>query len=152
MEKKQFKAFCKKEFETRGFKKRKNAFYLLGQDLLCGVDLQKSSYGDFYYINYCFYIGDFSNTTSYPAYYESDVQGRIAVMSKKQTSQGKCFMTAMVEYEEYTEEELKTFFEKEFAEKVLPPVSQGKKYLLNNLNTLYFLTLNQEEVMRKLQS
>ena len=41
MDKKQFKEFCKKEFEARGFKKQNNAFYLAGQDLLCGIDMLK---------------------------------------------------------------------------------------------------------------
>lgn len=152
MDKKQFKTFCKKEFEVRGFKKVKNAFYLLGNDLLCGIDLQKSNYGNVYYVNYYYFLGDFSNTTIYPTHYESDIQGRVGAMSKKQTFRGKCFMTAQIEYEEYTEDELRPFFDKEFEEKVLPPIYQGKKYILDNLKKLYFLYLNQEEVMRKLQS
>ena len=41
MDKKEFKAFCQKEFKARGFKKKKNAFYLAGHDLLCEIDLQK---------------------------------------------------------------------------------------------------------------
>ena len=39
-DKKEFKAFCQKEFKARGFKKKKNAFYLAGHDLLCEIDLQ----------------------------------------------------------------------------------------------------------------
>lgn len=152
MDKKQFKEFCKNEFKARGFKKQKNTFYLTGHDLLCGIDLQKSNYGDIYYVNYYYFIGNFDNNSNYPTYYESDIQGRIVVMSKKQTFQGKQFLTAQVEYEEYAEDELRPFFEKEFEEKILPPIYQGKKYILDNLNSLYFLTLNQGEVMRKLQA
>ena len=55
MDKKQFKEFCKNEFMKRGFKKNKNTFYLAGNDLLCGIDLQKSNYGEIYYVNY-FYL------------------------------------------------------------------------------------------------
>lgn len=152
MDKNKFKLFCKKEFETRGFKKKKNMFYLTGRDLLCGIYLQKSNYGDVYYVNYCYFIGDFEDIKNYPTHYESDIQERIAVMSRKQTFQGKQFMTAQVEYEEYTEEELRLYFDKEFEERILPPVHQGKKYILDNLGRLYSLTLNNEEVMRKLQS
>ena len=72
-------------------------------------------------------------------------------MSKTQTVHGKCFLTAMIEYEEYTEEELRPYFDREFEERILPPVYQGKKYILNNLGKLYSLTLHKEEVMRKLQ-
>ncbi len=152
MDRKQFKEFCKNEFKAREFKKRKNAFYLPGHDLLCGIDLQKSNYSNVYYVNYYYFIGNFKNVTNYPTHYESDIQGRVAVMSRKQTFQGEQFMTAQIEYEEYTEDELRPFFDKEFEEKILPPINQGKKHILDNLNTLYFLTLNQEEVKRKLQS
>ena len=89
MDKKQFKEFCKNEFKARGFKKQRNVFYLTGHDLLCGIDLQKSNYGDVYYVNYYYFIGEFKNITDYPTHCESDIQGRIAVMSRKQTFQGK---------------------------------------------------------------
>lgn len=152
MDKSQFKEFCKKEFEARGFKKQKNVFYLTGHDLLCGIDLQKSNYGDIYYVNYYYFIGIFKNITNYPTHHESDIQGRVAVMSKTQTVHGKCFLTAMIEYEEYTEEELRPYFEKEFEERILPPVYWGKKYILDNLGKFYSLTLHKEEVMKKLKS
>ena len=61
-------------------------------------------------------------------------------------------MTDQVEYEEYTEDELRPYFDREFEERILPPIKQGKKFILENLNQSYSLTLNQEEVMRKLQS
>ena len=152
MDKKEFKEFCKKEFEARGFRKQKNVFYLKGNDLLCGIDLQKSNYGDIYYVNYYYFIGEFENTANYPSLYDSDVEGRILAMSKVQTVQGKSFLTTMIEYEEYTEEELRPYFDKAFKEMILPPVLQGKKYILDNLGILYSLTLNKVEVMRKLQS
>ncbi len=152
MDKKEFKEFCKKEFIARGFKKQKNAYYLAGRDLLCGINLQKSNYGDVYYVNYYYFIGNFENVANYPTHYESDIHGRIVVMSKKQTFQGKQFMTALVEYEEYTEDELRPFFDKEFEEKILPPIYCGKKFILDNLDILYRLGLKQEEVMRKLKN
>ena len=70
----------------------------------------------------------------------------------KNTVHGKCFLTAMIEYEEYTEDELRPYFDKEFEERILPPVYQGKKYILDHLGNLYSLTLRKEEVMRKLKS
>ena len=94
----------------------------------------------------------FENITNYPTYYDNDIQGRICVMSKEQTIQGKQFMTQMVEYEEYTEEELRPYFDTAFKEEILPPVYQGKKFILDNLGKLYFLDLHQEEVMEKLKS
>lgn len=152
MDKKQFKDFCKKEFETRGFKKRKNMFYLTGHDLLCGLYLQKSNYGNLYYVNYCYFIGEFEDIEKYPLSYDLDVQGRIVAMSKTQTISGKPFLTSLIEYEEYSEEELRLYFDKAFEERILPPIHQGKKYILDNLGKLYSLTLHKEEVMKKLQS
>lgn len=152
MDKKQFKEFCQNEFKARGFKKQRNVFYLAGHDLLCGIDLQKSNYGDVYYVNYFYFIGEFKNITDYPPPYESDIEGRITLMSRKSTFQGKQFMTALIEYGEYTEEELRPFFERALEEEILPPVNRGKSFILDNLGTIYFLTMHQEEVMQKLKS
>lgn len=152
MDKKQFKAFCKKEFESRGFTKHKNVFYLLGNNLLCGIELSKSDYSNSYYVDFFYCIGEYSEAIELPSYYDCDIDDRLLVMSKTQTVRGKRFLTAMIEYGEYTEEELRPYFDKEFEERILPPVYQGKKYILDNLGKLYSLTLHKEEVMRKLQS
>ena len=151
MDKKQFKNFCQKVFELHGFKKIKKTYYLRGEDLLCGIELQKSNFGNSYYINYYFFLGKFDNTKAYPICYDFDVQGRILAMSKTQTISGKQFLTSAIEYEEYTETELRPFFDKELEDRILPPVHHGKKYILDNLGNFYSLTLNKEEVMRKLQ-
>ena len=152
MDKNEFKAFCKNEFKARGFCKIKKAFYLKGKDLLCGIELQKSNFSNSYYVGFYFYIGEFNNTSTYPVCYDLDVQSRIRVMSKTQTIDGKHFPTAAIEYEEYTEEELRPYFDKEFEKRILPPIHQGKKYILDNLGKLYSLTLHKEEVIKKLQS
>ena len=152
MDKKQFKTFCKTEFQKRGFTKQNNTFYLVGKGLLCGIELTKSNYGEVYYVDFFYCIGDYSKDTKFPDYYSSDIESRFIAMSKTQTVRGKCFLTAMIEYEEYTEEELRPYFNKEFEERILPPIYQGKKYILDNLGKLYHLTLRKEEVMQKLQS
>lgn len=153
MNKNQFKAFCKMKFELYGFKKVKKCFYLIKQDILCGLELQKSNYGNIYYINLFYCVGNYNNiTTDLPTSSEGEISSRICVMSKTQTHQGKYFMTAQIEYEEYSEDELELFFDKELKEKVLPPIYQGKKYIVENLNKQYFLTLNQNEILCKLQS
>ena len=48
------------------------------------------------------------------------------LISKTQTVHRKHFVTAQIEYEEYTEEELRPYFDKEFEERILPPVYKGK--------------------------
>jgi len=151
MDKKQFKEFCKKEFQKRGFQKVKNTYYLPGKDLICGIDLQKSNYGNEYYVNYFYFLENYQERVSYPPYQESDIQDRIVVMSKTQTFKGKHFLTAQIEYEEYAEDELRAFFDKDFNEKILPPIYKGKKFILENLERLYFLTFDQDEVIKKLE-
>ncbi len=89
---------------------------------MCGIDLQKSNYSDYFYVNYFYFIGNLENVEKYPIHYDSDIQGRIAVMSVKDTFQGNKFLTAMIEYKEYTEAQLCPFFEKAFEEKILPPI------------------------------
>ncbi|MBR4020523.1 MAG: hypothetical protein IKI99_04350, partial [Firmicutes bacterium] len=105
---------------------------------------------DIFY-NY-FFVGNYRDCKNYPTHYDADIYGRIKVMSKNATYQGKCFMTSMIEYTEYTEKELRNYFEKEFNKVVLPPIFIGKKYILDNLNSLYSLTLNKEQVLSKLQA
>lgn len=152
MDKKQFLDFCKREFESHGFVRQKKAFYRLGNNLLCEVDLQASIYGKAYYVNFCFFLDNFENAKVFPTYYESDIDGRIRVMTKKsRTLQGELYMTSLIEYEDYNEEDLKPYFDKDFEERILPPLQYGRSYILENLNKKYFLTLHQEEVLRKLQ-
>lgn len=154
MDKNQFKSFCKNEFQKRGFKKVKSLFFLPGEEVMCCLDLQKSDYSNVYYINYHYFIGDYRSQTVFPSRYDFDIFGsRICVMSKK-TDKGKYYMTAMIEYELYTEDELRPFFDKEFEELILPPVYNGKKYILDHLGDsrgFYSLKLiHPEEAMQKL--
>lgn len=151
MDTEQFKAFCKQKFEKHGFKKEKKYFYRIGKDLLCGIDLQRSNFGPQYYINYFYWLDKNWDSKELPSYYDSDIDGRISAMSKTMTYQGKHFMTVQIEYGEYTEEELRTYFDKAFEEEILPPIIYGKKYILDNLGKIYELTLNQEAVLQKLQ-
>ncbi len=155
MTKDEFKAFCDEYFKEKGFKKTKKTYYLLGdQDVLGSIDLQKSNYGDTYYVNCCFYIGDFSGIvpSKYPIHYDHDIYKRIPVMSKKQTINGKRFETCAIEYEEYTPEELLPFFDHAFETWFFPPLREGKKYFLAHIGKLYHLDLKREVVMAKLKS
>lgn len=151
MDKNSFKDFCEKELEKRGFFKNKKLFYLYGDEILCAVGLQKSSYGDIYYLNFYFYIGSFKGKTDFPSIYEYDIHSRVLVMSKKSTIRGNCFMTSQIEYTEYTEEELRSYFDKEFEERILPPIYKGKKYIIDNLGHYYYLTLRKDDVLKKLE-
>lgn len=121
MEKIAFKRFCDSELKKHGFIKVNKGYYLNGdKGVLCGIFLQKSNYSNCYYINYYFFLGEFNDTKNYPVNYDLDVQDRLMAMSKTQTDHGEHFLTSMIEYEEYTEDELRPFFDKEFEEKILP--------------------------------
>ncbi|MBQ6932419.1 MAG: DUF4304 domain-containing protein [Clostridia bacterium] len=74
MEKSTFLQFYENEFSKHGFIKHKKGYYLNGEkEVLCGISLQKSGYGNAYYINYFFCLGDFSNEKDYPLLYDSDI-------------------------------------------------------------------------------
>ena len=122
---------------------------------MSGIRLQKSDFGEVYYVNFYFFIGDFQgvSTSLYPTNYEHDVYGRIPVMSKKERERHtkECFITGAIEYLEYTEETLRPYLIKHLKNLFLPPVYQGKQYILENLNKLYRLDIRREEVLKKLQ-
>ncbi|MBQ9797118.1 MAG: DUF4304 domain-containing protein [Clostridia bacterium] len=88
MDYQEFKSFCATEFKKRGFKKRRNAYYKYGNEVLCVMDLQKSNYGACCYVNYSFFLGRFVDEAQYPGIYGSDVSGRITALSKTQTIKG----------------------------------------------------------------
>ena len=136
MEKNEFKAFCKDYFLKRGFKKDKKCFYILGVDMLCSISLQKSDYGAAYYVNFYFFIGDYASTKTVPDHWCYDIYGRLHILSKSQTVNGEYIITGAIYYEEYTEEELRSCFDEGFEQKILPPLTQGKKYILNNMHGL----------------
>lgn len=148
MTKQEFKDFCHEEFTKRGFQKRKSMYYLKGKDLLCGLYLQKSM-SDAYYVEYDFFLGDYSDTKSYPTIYESDIDMRIAVLSKD-TFEGEYFMDACIEYELYTKEEIKKYFDKEFAEHIMPIVEKGRERLEQDLE-YFFDEMFEEEIQNVLE-
>lgn len=129
MNKQEFKDFCHSEFIKRGFVKQRSMYYIHGEDLLCGIYMQKSM-AEAYYVNFYFFIGEYENIKSYPKFSECDVYQRIVVLSKD-TIKGEHFMTALIDYEKYTIEEIKPYFDKAFDEYIMPPVLQGKRKILD---------------------
>lgn len=136
MTKQEFKDFCHKEFVSHGFQKgRKLVYCLKNKELLCGLSLQASSYGGAYYIQYYYYIGDFTATKAFPEHYDADYVGRVGVMTKRTTDlSGKCYITYSWRYEEeeYTEDDIRPYLENAFDEWIMPPMLNGKKQLLHN--------------------
>ena len=126
----EFKNFCCDLFLKYGFIKLKNMYYLKCKDLLCGIYLQRSI-AKAYYVNLNFYIGEYTDKSSYPSH-TSDIYRRLAVPSKCKDSNGKYFMDACIEYERYTKEEIEPYFIDTVEKYVLPLITEGKKYVLEN--------------------
>lgn len=150
MTKEEFKKICREEFEKHGFKKHNKAFYLIGKEVLCGLIFQKSDFSSGYYINVFFCIGDYREAKVLPTRYDHDISDRILTLSKEKED-GEYYLTALIKYEEYSENELRLLIQKDFQERILPPIIQGKKYIVDRLGKEYHLTLRKEEVLRKLK-
>ena len=143
MNKQEFRDFCHKEFTKRGFKKKKSVYYLEGKDLLCGLYLQKSM-SDAYYVEYNFFFGNYVDEKKYPTIYDADINMRFTVLSKD-TYEGEYFMGACIEYELYSEEEIKKYFDKEFEEHIMPIIDGGKERLKQDLE-YFFDEMFEEEI------
>lgn len=149
MNKQEFKEFCHQEFTKRGFQKRKSMYYLKGEDLLGGLFLQKSI-GEAFYVELDFFIGNYDDK-SHPTHYEADIYNRLVVLSKR-TYKGEFFMNPCIEYELYSKEELQPFFDEFLDVYVLPPILDGKKRILENLD-YYFESIfpnDQQKILNKL--
>lgn len=139
MTKEEFKKFCEEQFYNKGFVKAKKMYYLdRGKDILCGVDLQKSNFGNTYYVNVCFFVKSYIGKDKYPSYLEADFYRRIMVMSKKQMYQGDVFMSPQIEYEEYENEELEMYFQQNFDEWIMSAIEEGEEYILKRLGNNFF--------------
>lgn len=147
MTKQEFKEFCHEEFTKRGFKKRRNMWYLQGKGLLCGMYLQKSM-SEAFYVEYDFFFGDFSNVKKYPTIYDSDVYKRIGVLTKEDK-----MLTGLIDYELYTPDELRPYFDKAFEEHIMPAIHYGKSYILKEADYYYHLFADDEweEFLEKLK-
>ena len=143
MTKQEFKDFCNEEFLNKGFVKKKSMYYLQGKDILCGLYLQKSI-GDAFYVEYDFFLGEYKDMKKYPSKYSADISMRIPILSKA-TINGECFMGALIEYERYTTEELKFYFDKEFKEHIMPIIGGGKERLKQDLE-YFFREMFEEEI------
>ena len=141
------KEFCHEEFTKRGFKKRRNMWYLQGKGLLCGMYLQKSM-AEAFYVEYDFFFGDFSNVKKYATTYDSDVYRRIGVLTKEDK-----MLTGLIDYELYTPDELRPYFDKAFEEHIMPAIHYGKSYILKEADYYYHLFADDEweEFLEKLK-
>lgn len=153
MTKEEFKELCQTEFVKRGFCKRKSCYYLLGVDgLLGGLHLQSSCGGKAYYVNIYFYLDGVSDTKKYPACHEADLHGRINVWSRA-TYKGQHFMSSLIEFEKYSQEELFNYITDDLDSIVMPPLLYGRRMLRDCLTRLHIHPdRDSGEVMRKIRT
>ena len=73
-------------------------------------------------------------------------------MTKSEHDQrGETFLSASIDYEEYTVDELKPYFDREFDEHILPAIRGGREYVKNNLDKFSLHILHPDRVMQKLR-
>lgn len=132
MDKCDFKKFCHNEFSKHDFIKRKSSYYRKTDDgLLFEISLQGGY--NYYFVNCYVYIGDYSDFRLYPTYLDFDLYCRPFCVISKDTIGGEHFLDAMIEYPEYTVEELTPYFEDAFKKVLLPAILGGKKALVDTI-------------------
>ncbi len=127
----EFKVFLKEFLSSMGFENYKNKFYKNGKDFLCEIQIQKSAYGEFCYINYNFYFGEFikpyninhSDLNSFPLY----LYGRFEFDEKNE----------IYEYLNINKKTLTELLIRNLEEKICPPFIMGKTYFIKNMGRLY---------------
>jgi hypothetical protein len=72
---------------------------------------------------------------SYPSQYQFDLHGRPFLVKSKTTYKGQQFLTALIEYEKYTVEELMPYIQSAFVEYILPPLLNGKQEFFGKFET-----------------
>ena len=130
MEKQEFKTFCHNLFLKYGFTKVKKMYYLKCKDILCGISLNHSM-ARAYYVDLDFFVGEYNDKKTYPTISSSDM-GRCFEVPSKDTVNGKHFMDGMIEYGLYTKEEIEPYFIDTIEKYVLPLITEGKTYVLEN--------------------
>lgn len=131
MEKQEFKVFCHNLFIKYGFTKVKKMYYLKCKDMLCGICLNHSM-ARAYYVDLLFFVGEYNDKKTYPTISSSDMSRCFTVPSKCRDNTGKYFMDGCIEYELYTKEEIEPYFIDTIEKYVVPLITKGKKYVLEN--------------------
>lgn len=151
MTKDEFKKLCWQIFKEYGFKKEKRFLVNMGSsNISCFVDLQKSDYGEAYYINCRFGIKGFPSGTDL-AHNPAEFFNRVQVMSvSMHNDTGKCFETQMICYEDYTAEQFTYYLKSAIDDWVMPPLQDGGKYVAEHQDKYMFLKRNTAPVIKAL--
>ena len=141
MDKKEFEQIVKKFFITKGFEKKGVRYFLNSNDFLCEIYVQKSCYGDVFYLNYDFYLGKFEKPY---------VIDRGGAATRTPDVGYRFYFTENDGYScqflNYNEEQLIKILYENYNLRILPPFKEGKKYLLKHFGTLYTSVLPEEKI------
>lgn len=143
MTKDDFKKLCWSIFKEYGFRKQKKYFYFEGNsNIECYIDLQKSDYGESFYINCSFCVKNYFAGSAFVL--ENIVCfNRIQVMSvSMRDDAGGCFLTQMIVYKDYTDEEISRYLRQALDEWIMPPLAKGGAYIVENEDKYIFLNRN----------
>ncbi len=147
MERKEFDDIIKHYLKSKGFEKKNSRYYLNSNDFLCEIYIQKSFFGDVFYLNYAFYLGKFEKP------YLIDRGG---AQTHTQYVGSRFYFTKKDGYScqflDYSESKLIKILDKNFNERIIPPFKIGKKYLLDNYGTLYTTFLDEEKILSLLKN
>ena len=144
MDKKQFKDFFKKYLIQHNFEKIKNKYYYKHDDFLCRIELNKSNYGEFYYIEYDFYIGNFTKPYLIDQSGWQTATPFVGARFGFGVNKDRCI------YGDYNEDLLKQLLDQNMERAILPPFERGKKFLLDNFGKYYTTYLDEDEIKKLL--
>lgn len=126
MDKKQFLKLCNTIFTEYGYvKKGKSTYYWNGNDLQGEISIIKSSYSSEHFIDVSFYICDLNFQNNVPTPPNAEFSRRIRIPNKASKSDPLSF-TAYIDYELYSEDELKKSIKADFDANILPVIQYGK--------------------------
>ena len=134
IEKQLFLKICREELKARGFKKRKNFYYLSGHEVLCCLMIFKSNYEAAYYFELRIFLVPSEemqiDSVDIDLY---DFNKRLIIRPNSRIS------TYCLEYEEYSDEEIRKAFGEMIDEYVIPLITDGKKLLIEKENYWNFM-------------
>lgn len=141
MTKEEFKKLCSGIFIEYGFKKYKSViYYKMDNDVAIFLNIQKSNFGNSYYINVYYYRNhDSSDNLSIQQLYDrtSDEYLRFVVFGNDASgAANKNRLTSMIEYESYDAETIDFYLRQNFDIYVDPVFKNGFKYIETNKEIL----------------
>lgn len=153
MTKQEFKTMCDRILKRYGFAKTHGQYYLdLGSDILGAMFFQASDYGSAYYLN-CGFAIKAEMAVPYPKLADVNFSWRIAVPGKEKFTYNprpNGYMSEMISYGEYLEEEIAPYIEQAFHTWVIPAIQNGKEFILNR-DDLYGGMIRKARALHKIK-